>query len=72
MTYRGIYTEDCHKENNRTADCHSQESKFESGFDCQGVVPVVAIRGIHKRAVCQGVILVVANLGNGAPFATTE
>jgi hypothetical protein len=40
MTSRDIKTVDCYKENNRTVDCHSQESKFESGvprcYSCCG------------------------------------
>jgi hypothetical protein len=29
---RGVLQADCHRENYRTADCHSQRSEFESGM----------------------------------------
>jgi hypothetical protein len=54
-------TADFQEENNLTADCNSQESKFESGmprgYSCCGK-PRCTL-----KAVCQGVIPVVANRG---------
>jgi hypothetical protein len=48
-------TADCHEENNRAADCHSQESEFESTI-AKGLF-LLWRTAVHMRAICQGVIL---------------
>jgi hypothetical protein len=56
-----------HGINNHTVDCHSQESKFDSGLP-KDYIHCCKPRYMHLRMV----IPVVANHGIGARFATTE
>jgi hypothetical protein len=60
----------------RTADCQTQESKFESRMAQACIVRRVRIRPesgargwqstVHLKAVCQAVIIIVANRGIGS------
>jgi hypothetical protein len=61
-------TADCHQENNRSVDCYSQYYRFESAKR----LFLLWKTAVHLRAVCQGVIPVVANHGIGAWFAAKE
>jgi hypothetical protein len=65
---------DCHEKNNCTADCHIQESKFESKLPRGYRLFLLwqTATGIHLRAVCHGVIPGAANLGIGARYVTEE
>jgi hypothetical protein len=69
MAYRSIKTPNCHEENNRTPDCHSQVSKFVR--IAKGLF-LLWQNAVHLRAICQEVVPIVANRSIGAQFATTE
>jgi hypothetical protein len=66
-----VYSADCHNGNSHTADCQSQESRFESGLPQTWTLRIVHIRpqsgswqsAVHWKAVCQGGIIVVATHG---------
>jgi hypothetical protein len=71
---------DCH---NRTADCHEENTVISPQIatvksrslraDCHGVICFMAVRStVHSKAVCHGVIPVMANHGIGAWFATKD
>jgi hypothetical protein len=67
LAHHGVNSADCHYENGYTADCQSQESKFESGLPQACTLRMVRIRpqsgswqsALHWKAVCQGVIIIV-------------